>query len=259
MLVSGTPAADVLSGTAESDLILGLQAHDMLVGLAGNDTLDGGPGSETLSGGSGADTFALGMTATAVQGGSSNFVDWLVANGIPVPPPGSLTQAQFSSAYTLWLEHLVERFHLGVDLDGDGEISVDINQHDPLGTPLIEGLGQHQLQAMFVNRIGVDVNTGSGMQTGYFSNSFGVAAQTLVTSTAGTDVVLDFSRAQGDKLAVSGLGGVANLASHFTVAEADMNGDLVLDTVIRAVNDASFGLTLLGHSGFSVAHDMVFV
>ena len=259
MLVTGTTAADVLSGTAEAETVIGVGANDLLVGLAGDDTLDGGSGSDTLTGGSGADAFVLAFTHTVVQGGTSNFVGWLMDSGIEIPPPDAVTQARFSSAYTLWLEHLVDTYHLGVDLDGNGEISVDINQHDPNGTPLIEGMFQEQLNALFGNRVALNVlaEDGGAMQTRYFSDSFAIAGRSLVTSTSGTDLVLDFSRAQGDKLSLAGVAGVANLGSHFTLAEADLNADGVLDTVIRAVDDPSFGIGLLGHRGFG-DQDIVF-
>jgi Ca2+-binding RTX toxin-like protein len=204
MLVYGTSASETLSATAAADVILGLEGHDILLGLDSADTLIGGAGSDTLTGGTGADMFVVDIAPALVQGGTSSFVGWLDEMGVQVPPVGSITQGQFSSAYTQWLSHLVATYNLGTDVNADGVIGVDINQNDPFGTPLIEGMTQQQLNAMFGDRVSVDVTTGATMHTRYFSDSFSVGTTTQITGSSGTDLVLDFSRAQGDKLAIAG-------------------------------------------------------
>ncbi|MES2938625.1 MAG: hypothetical protein V4864_13145 [Pseudomonadota bacterium] len=259
MLVYGTSASETLNATTLADVVLGLEGHDLINGLAGDDTLIGGAGSDTVSGGSGADLFVVDIAPAVVQGGDSSFVGWLAEMDIAIPPAGSITQGQFSSAYTGWLENLVATYHLGMDVNGDGTIGVDINQNDPFGTPQIEGLTQPQLNAMFGERASVDVITGNHLTTRYFSDAFTVGATTQIVGSSGTDLVLDFSRAEGDKLAISGATAADLAGTHWSMVETDANGDTVTDTVIRSLDDPGFSVTLLGHTGFDVAQDVVFI
>lgn len=259
MLVYGTSASETLNATTLSDVVLGLEGQDVINGFAGDDTLIGGAGSDTLSGGTGADLFVVAIAPAVVQGGASSFVGWLADMGIAVPPAGSITQGQFSSAYSGWLQHLVATFHLGTDVNGDGTIGVDINQNDPFGTPHIEGMTQQQLSAMFGTRAAVDVITGNHLTTRYFSDTFSVGTTTQIVGSSGTDLVLDFNRAEGDKLAISGATAADLAGTHWSLVQTDANGDAVLDTVIRSMDDPAFSVTLLGHTGFDVAQDVVFL
>lgn len=259
MLVYGTSASETLNATSLADVVLGLEGQDLINGFAGDDTLIGGAGSDTLSGGSGADLFVVDIAPAQVQGGSSSFVGWLADMGIAVPPVGTITQGQFSSAYSQWLQHLVATYHLGMDADGDGTIGVDINQNDPFGTPRIEGMTQQQLDAMFGARASVDVITGNHLTTRYFSDTFSVGATTQIVGSSGTDLVMDFHRAEGDKIAISGATAADLAGTHWSIVETDANGDTVQDTVIRSMDDPAFSVTLLGHTGFDVAQDVVFL
>jgi Ca2+-binding RTX toxin-like protein len=257
MLIVGTDASETLNGTEENDEILGMGGYDTLFGMVGDDLLNGGDLSDFLTGGEGADQFAFDMTTTVVTGGTFTFSGWLADNGLDPLEDGGTTQGEFSSSYTAWLNYLVASFGLGADLDGDGMVEVDLNQNSETGTPLIEGMSQEDLDLLFGERASLDVVTGKKTHERWFSDSFTIEDQTEVTSSAGTDVVTDFSREEGDTLVFAGLT-AENFAAHMVVSEVDADADGVLDTVITAMDDPSFSVTLLGYAGFDVTLDAVF-
>lgn len=67
VVLTGTPASDLLQGGASSDFLHGLAGTDVLRGDAGADTLQGGDGSDTLNGGDGDDVLLGGGTAADLR------------------------------------------------------------------------------------------------------------------------------------------------------------------------------------------------
>jgi Ca2+-binding RTX toxin-like protein len=257
MLVYGTEASEVLNGTEESDDIHGWGGHDQLFGFGGNDILTGGEDSDFMTGGTGADTFVFNFTVTTEPEVNLSFTDWLADQGAAPLADGVTTQSQFSTQYTAWLESLVATYGLGADLDGDGVVSVDLNQNDMDGTPLIEGMSQADLDAMFGERASLDVKTGKTMHERWYSDTFFLAEHECVTDSQGTDVVMDFSRAEHDNIQFNNVT-AEQFAALFTVTEMDANSDGMMDTVITSECDPSFSITLVGYTGLDAGVDMQF-
>ncbi len=257
MLVYGTDNDDNLNGTVDADDIHAWGGADILMGLGGNDILTGGLGSDTMTGGDGADTFVFGFQVETIAGGDSSFSGWLTGLGYGALLTDGITQSQFSTAYTAWMNYLVSTFHLGTDTDGDGTVEVDIHQGSEGATPWIEGVSQAELDAMFGARTGIDVKTGRTMHERFYSDSFTVADRECLSLTSGTDVVLDFSRDAHDNIQFNDVT-AEQFVTLFDIVEVDVNGDSVLDTVITSDCDPGFSITLIGYTGLASATDMQF-
>jgi hypothetical protein len=74
--------------------------------------------------------------------------DLEIRDGTVDDRPG-LLQSLFSSQYAAWLNHLVNEYGLGSDVDGDGVISVHKHQNNPDMRPTIEGMAADELAGMF--------------------------------------------------------------------------------------------------------------
>jgi hypothetical protein len=253
VVLTGTAGNDTLTGGAGNDTINGMDGDDVLSGMAGDDRLDGGNGDDTMTGGDGADTFVFSFGPREIEGGSSTFAEFRAETGRAALESGVTTQGDFSSSYSQWLESLVEEFALGHDADLDGEVEVDINQNDPDGTPIIEGMTEAELDAVFGDeRVAIEVVTGNHTQTRYYSTSFEMEART-VYSGEGVDVITDFHPTEGDRLMVSGID--ADDLGHFAMRVTDLNGDGTLDTEFCLVTDCTWNVQLLGYSAFNVTTD----
>jgi hypothetical protein len=262
MEIVGTSANEALLGTELDDSIYGMAGNDTLEGLAGadlldggdgDDMLDGGTGSDVLTGGLGADAFHTAFTVTPPE--TSTFSGWLAEQGL-APVADGASQSFFSKNYTAWLTSLVADNELGADVDGDGVVSVDINQNDATGTPVIEGMTAEELATLFGDRQSLDVQTGKTTHERWFSDTF-TFGDTTVATDAGTDTITDFNAAQGDTLHLAGVT-QADFDAFFNVAETDVNADTVLDTVVTLDTDPTWSLTLVGTSGFDPATGVVF-
>ncbi|MDP3759736.1 MAG: hypothetical protein Q8R01_04375 [Ramlibacter sp.] len=251
--LQGTELDDSIDGMAGNDTLEGLGGDDLLDGGDGDDILDGGPGSDVLTGGLGADTFHTGFTVTTPE--TSTFSGWLADQGLD-PLADGAAQSYFAKHYTAWLTSLVAENELGADVDGDGVVSVDLNQNDPEGTPTIEGMTQEEAATLFSDRQSLDVQTGRTTHERWYSDTF-TFGETAVASDAGTDVITDFSATDGDTLHLAGLT-EADFDALFTIAEADVDADTVLDTVVTLDADPDWSLTLVGTSGFDPATGIVF-
>lgn len=269
--VYGGEGDDTINGQDGNDTLYGEAGDDTINGGKGSDTLIGGEGDDTLSGGEGGgqdvpknDTFKYSFTVDTGASQSSSFTGWLAANDYSsaVSSNGEVadgtTQAFFSVQYTAWLNELVSTYGLGEDKDGDGKVSVGLNQNDPNGTPYIEGMSEEDLASMFGDRENVMLKTGKTTQERYYSDSFTFGSGTTVSSTDGKDIINDFSRTDGDKLDFSGLTS-DQFNSFFSVNVVDADGDTFLDdTVITLTTDATWSLTLIGYTSFDAAQDVTF-
>ena len=263
--LDGGAGDDVLQGAEGNDTLSGGAGDDVLEGASGADTFNGGAGDDTLSGAGQSDTFQYAFQVSEGEGAQESFTSWLQGHGFHLAVDGSgeiadrsLTQDQFSTQYTAWLQHLVDSYDLGADLDGDGAVGVGLNQNSAVGTPLIEGVSAADLEALFSDRDNFLARTGRTTQERWYSDDFTLPSRTEVTSTDGADVIQDFQRAQGDKLQFSGIT-AAQFAEFFQVAATDTNADGVSDaTVITLATDASWSLTLVGVTNFDAGQDVVF-
>jgi Ca2+-binding RTX toxin-like protein len=235
-------------------VITGTSADETLQGTEFDDSIDGMGGNDTLEGLAGADAFHYAFTVTL--GESSTFSGWLAEKGLEPLADGTTKQNVFSKQYTKWLSSLVKENDLGTDVDGNGKVSVDINQNDPDGTPIIEGMTPEELTALFGDRQSLDVKTGKKTHERWFSDSATLGSD-ATTGDGGMDVISDFDAAEGDTLQMTGIT-LADFEATFTITETDVDADTVLDTVITLDTDASWSLTLAGVSGFDPATAIVF-
>jgi len=235
-------------------VIAGTSADDTLQGTELDDSIDGMGGNDTLEGLAGADAFHYAFTLTPAA--SSTFSGWLAEKGLAPLADGTTSQSFLAKNYTKWLSSLVKENDLGTDVDGNGKIKVNINQNDPDGTPIIEGMTEDELTAMFGDRLSLDVKTGKTTHERWYSDSITLGSD-AVTSDSGMDVITDFDAAEGDTLHMTGIT-LADYEAMFTITEADVNADTAVDTVITLATDASWSLTLVGVTGFNPATSIVF-
>ncbi len=274
-------------GSAFADTLTGDAGFNFLDGGSGNDVIQGAGGDDQLLGGSGSDSFKYSFTTKQSQVQES-FTGWLAEQGLSLE---CANQGFFSSKYTAYLQHLVDEYGIGEDLNGDGKIKIKINQNDPSGVPSVEGLSREAADAMFDDPTSVLVRTGHkhgndddrGHRNGndddhdhghgrhedddhehhhdhtklrWFSDSFTIdAGPETVTSTDGHDLIFDFTLGE-DTLDFSGLGAMsrADLEATFSVTQVDTNTDGTMDdTVIALTGDTAWSVTLVGVAGHADA------
>ncbi|WP_435257653.1 calcium-binding protein [Thioclava sp. FR2] len=176
-VLNGGDGDDNLSGGNQDDTLTGGNGDDALSGGNRDDDLTGGLGDDLLNGGDGSDIFRFTFTVGNSGTQTTTFAQFLTANGFGAyvvngQVADGIPQNIFSTQYTAWLNGLVAANGLGVDLDGDGVISVGLNQNDPSGLPHIEGLTTEQVDELFNGTDNVFVKTGSKTQERYYSNDF---------------------------------------------------------------------------------------
>lgn len=277
---------DLLEGGDGNDQIIGDSWQVIDSQSHGDDTLIGGRGDDQLWGDAreiagnslvtGNDVFVFNFdtltTLTTIDTThTETFASWLTASNLSL---SSLTQSQFSIQYTGWLQHLVTTYAfdgLGADVNGDGHISVGMNQNDPSGLPTIEGLTTAQVDAFFNDPESITVRTGSKptqTQVRYYAGEFQVGTVetttvTTATSQDGHDTIYDFSRVDGNHDALRFVGLTHTQAQVLLAGtEVDANGDGLMDTVIHFTNEAlsnlSWSVTLLGVVNFDMATDVIY-
>ncbi|PYR17144.1 MAG: hypothetical protein DMF98_27385 [Acidobacteria bacterium] len=244
-----------LVGSGFNDVLIGDNKDNLLSGFTGDDTLVGGGGNDGLSGGEGADTFKFSF-AVSETGQHDSFTGWLASKGLST---SGWTQDFFVNKYAAYLQHLVDDFHIGRDVNGDGKVSVNNKQNDSSGTPSIEGLSAQDAATMFGDRTSVMVKTGKTSHERWYNDSFtiGTGGDNTVKSADGHDQIFDFSLAEHDTLDFSGLGSMdqAKLAATFEIRHEHVNveGNLVDSTVIALKGDDSFSVALVGVTDLSDA------
>ena|SRR2546426_1487251 len=239
-------------GSLYNDVLSGDANNNTLEGLNGSDVLTGGQGDDVLTGGADADTFSYSFLRSEGTGRSETFKGWLTSQNLPT---SGWTQDFFASKYTAFLQHLVDTYHIGADVNGDGKVKVDINQNSAAGTPKIEGLSAQELSSMFGDRESVSVKTGKTVHERWYSDSFKIdgGGEQALKSADGHDTIADFTFGV-DKLDFSGAGTVTEAQFHslFSVIQTDANHDGTNDTVI-AIADSDFSVTLVGVNGHTEA------
>jgi serralysin len=198
----GNELANVLDGGAGADTLRGNGGNDTLLGGGGNDLLDGGAGNDTLTGGEGDDVLIGGAGNDVLDGGAGTDTASYASLNASVRVSLAITGAQATGGGgndTLsGIENLVGG--TGADLlVGDGGANV-----------LEGGNGADQL----VGGGGADVLIGGGgrdvLEGGDGGDVFRFTAMAELSGTTATtaDVILDFNKAQGDRIDLSGIDAV---------------------------------------------------
>jgi Ca2+-binding RTX toxin-like protein len=165
------PGSVAMLGTTAADSLAGTGAADRLHGFAGDDTLAGLDANDTLAGGAGHDSLAGGAGFDSLDGGDGN--DWLDGGAGP--------------------DALVGGAGHDTLLGGAGD---DLLQGGAGHDSLSGGDGNDSLEG----GLGIDILQGGAGADGYLLQAMGEAAW---STQAGMDLLLGFSRAEGDRLRIS--------------------------------------------------------
>lgn len=230
----GEGGDDKLDGGAGNDTLYGGDGNDQLVGAGGDDLLEGGEGNDVLNGGGGSDTFTFNFTVESVAGPSSTFTTWWQQNGGAANVANGevadgTKQGDFSSAYSAWLNYLVTEYELGADTDGDGKISVGLQQNTS-GLPTIEGMTGEEVDALFGSTESFMARTGNTTKERYYSDSFSLGDTLAITNSEGHDTIVQFHNdgVNVDSLVLNGIS-QAQAAALFSLATGDFDNDGVTD------------------------------
>ncbi len=228
----GGAKAETVNGAGGNDVLSGMGGNDTLNGLAGNDSLDGGDGADKLNGGAGTDTLIGGAGADRMDGGTG--VDILIGgDGNDYLDGGAdadtLTGGAGNDVYIVDSlgDTTVELAGGGTDvvrtaLDG-WVMSANVENLELQGTANISAQGNEGANNMLGNGgdntlsglAGVDtLNGGDGddIIVGGLGNDLlrgGIGADVFLVAHAfsppvETDIVYDFSAAEGDIIDLSG-------------------------------------------------------
>jgi Ca2+-binding RTX toxin-like protein len=207
--VMGNAQANVLTGAAGADTLLGLDGDDTLLGLGGNDNVNGGAGNDLLNGGTGVDTLIGGF-------GDDRFIVDNVGDVVREGAGAGTDRVESSVTFTLGA--YVEELTLmgSAAIDGTGSRIANVLTGNEAAN-ILSGLGGNDtLLGMGGNDA---LNGGSGQDTltgGLGADTFLFASTSTASLGSTVDLVTDFSRLDGDKLAFSkavfnGLGAVGAL------------------------------------------------
>jgi Ca2+-binding RTX toxin-like protein len=225
-IITGTNGNDQypheLEGTAGADQIFGLAGNDTLIGLSGDDLLEGGAGADELFGSAGFDTASIeGLIGSArtdylygssernvLQGGngadllSGREGDDLLAGGggsdillgdegaDDLRGDGGVDFALYYASDQAVTVNLATGRGTGGDAQGDRFVGVEAVQGSSFADRLTGNAAANQLRGVD----GADILTGGGGADRFFiDGSYG-------SSAIGPDQILDFSRAQGDRI-----------------------------------------------------------
>ncbi|MBX9885640.1 MAG: M10 family metallopeptidase C-terminal domain-containing protein [Novosphingobium sp.] len=207
----GNTLANVLDGGAGADTLRGNGGNDTLLGQAGNDLLDGGAGNDMLSGGENDDVLIGGAGDDKLDGGTGNDTASYAGGSAAVRVSLAITGAQATggggNGTLTGIENLV------------GGTGADLLIGDAGANVLDGGNGADQL----AGGGGADILIGGGgrdmLEGGEGGDVFRFAAIADLSGTTATtaDVIVDFNRAQGDRIDLSGIDAVKQTA---TVNEA---------------------------------------
>jgi Ca2+-binding RTX toxin-like protein len=233
--INGTGGDDHIVALGGNDIIFGGAGNDRINAGAGDDNVTGGTGDDLLHGNGGADTFHYSFTIEGGSGTTSTF------GGFNDEGDGKLSTTEFVHQYDTWLRTL------GSDLNDDGVITVANDGGSATELSTVEGY-----DGTFSAKIAIGVYAGPNLQSRYYSASATSAGAETVTSADGHDTIVDFHVGL-DSMDLGTLT-EAQFLAHFAMDDsADVNGDLVNDTVITITGDTTFSITLLGVNGYSLS------
>ena len=207
-LINGGGHIDSLWGDAGDDTVLGLSGDDFLYGGAGNDRLEGGAdndklygntGNDNLNGGTGDDTLIAGAGNDSLDGGAgSDTADYSeFTKALSVTLNGAVDSTlRFGVIKTDTLKN-IENIIGGSGADRiTGDLLANVLDGGAGNDTLDGGAGNDAL----IGGIGKDSLTG-----GLGSDVFYFKTYAELGLGANSDVIRDFSKAQGDKIDLSSL------------------------------------------------------
>ena len=241
----------------------GGKGDDFITSVGTNSVITGGMGNDVLTVGPDATRFMFAITAsqtptTVTTTHTQTFAQWLAPLNLNLD---QLTQSQFSTQYVAWVKSMVAATPgVGADVNGDGVIAVDLNQNDPTGLPIIEGMTAAQVGSYFNDSSSIVVKSGKTTQERFLAKQFTTSTnETVMTLTAssadGHDTIHDFIPGEDTlNLQLPANLTLAQVKSMLSVSLLDADGDgAANDTRIaftHAPNDWS--VTLIGVTGFSL-------
>jgi len=230
----GNAIANVFTGAAGADNLLGNDGNDTLYAMGGNDSLNGGAGNDLLDGGIGVDTMIGGL-------GDDRFIVDDTGDIVRESLDGGTDVVEASATFTLGnnLENLTLTGTAAIN--GTGNRIANLLTGNSGDNILLGAAGNDTLLGMDGNDT---LNGGSGLDTltgGLGADTFLFATTTTASLGSSADVVTDFSRTEGDKLAFSkavftGLGTVGTLDE-----PAFYLGTAAHDATDRIIYDAATG------------------
>lgn len=261
-----------LDGSAFNDRLEGDEEQNNLSGRAGNDTLYGGGGNDNLNGNDGNDRLTGGAGLDRLEGGAGNDVYYLT---VAEDADDTLVEAQDAGEDTVWgdfdftlpaeFENLQLRHGnwegIGnaqantIRATGGNNVLRGLDGNDTLfGGNGIDRLGGGNGADRLFGGIGPDTLTGGNGADRFVYT----AANELGSSIGNADIVMDFNRAQGDRITLADVdantatggnqafafidtaaftGTAGELRYRFdagrTVIEMDTNGDTAADLFLR--------------------------
>ncbi|RAK57234.1 M10 family metallopeptidase C-terminal domain-containing protein [Phenylobacterium deserti] len=124
----GNSVANRLDGQNGDDGLLGREGDDLLIGGNGKDTLNGGTGNDSLDGGTGRDVLNGGAGDDTLNGGLHDdlfvFED---AGTDTIVGYQKGEQFDLSALNVTWADVTIESGRIGVDLEGDQDLTIIVN------------------------------------------------------------------------------------------------------------------------------------
>lgn len=222
-------ASQTFGGTSDTDILFGGLANDTIRGYGDDDWLDGGAGKDTLLGDLGDDTYVVDVTADRVLEAANAGSDTIRA---------SLSYALPANVETL-------------DLIGTTAIAA-------VGNDASNTLAGNAADNFFLGNRGADQLIGEG---GADTFAFRALSHSTVAS-SGRDVIVDFSRQQGDHIelnridansglagdqAFSFIGGANFSGQAGELRSVSSGGTTVVSGDVDGNGQADFAISLRGH------------
>lgn len=264
----GTKFNDTLLGDSADNAIQGDLGNDIIDGRAGNDTIEGGDGNDTLYGGDGNDyLFGRGGNDAMYGGAGDDFINagfWhstrvrdlgpnndIIDGGTGTDTVGYSNYGNVTVNLSTGITTYAGFATLGIAAYTQTLVNIEnvngtLGQDTLIGNDIANVLSGNAGNDFLVGNGGSDILIGGA---GGDQMSGGAGADTFVMDlmSAGKDIVLDFSSAEGDKINISGvsafladgaaftgLAGQVHVLADATIAglqhiEIDYNGDMTAD------------------------------
>jgi Ca2+-binding RTX toxin-like protein len=205
-----------MPGKAGNQDLVGGDGNESLIGGGGDDTLNGGLGNDFLNGGGGSDKYVFNFHLATTDGVNLAFRDGQTPDGAHGPADKNAWDNYLSQLHD-WRDALTQQY----GTDTDGTLLTGFQEKSPLGH------GDFNV---------TDVPA--------FDNTFTIAGGAVMDG-QGNDTIAQLVRnsQQHDVIEIHGVS-QADFLAHTTLAQQDVNGDGVQDTVLTF--DGSGSVTILG-------------